>query len=571
MRVQILRSESCGSRTGELNVLAARGGFAPDVAETDIPEREPLLSSSGARDGNDGSDNSHFAEFKDLPWYRRPSIYWVLIPFGIIALAFGGVITPRVNIIINLLCRQYFDDKQEMISPGTSMLPISLSGSNPQCNIPEISSRASMFTLYGNLIGGLLSAFTSPKLGALSDRYGRTKMIAITSVGSLSGDIIFVLAAKSGTISVNWILVSYALDGVCGSFTTAMALVHAYATDCVPISMRNVAFGYFHGCLFTGIAAGPILAGLLTNATGTPLSSFYIMLGVHMAFVLYMLFLCPESLSKRRQNHAREKYKRAKSLRSTDWIEHLREINLVAPLKILWPTGPGTNSALRRNLVLLALIDTMMFGIAMGSMTVILIYVRQVFGWESYQSGIYLTVVNTTRVMGLFVVLPILNRVFRGKPSQETMHRTGSDLFDVVIIRVAIFFDTLGYLGYTLATTGPMMIGSGVIAALGGMASPTLQSALTKHVPPEKTGQLLGATGLMHALAKVIGPTIFNGIFSATAGTLVQTVFICLTSTFALAFVCSWFVKPGVTLEPTSPAQNPADEERTPLIRDANR
>ena len=67
---------------------------------------------------------------------------------------------------------------------------------------------------------------------------------------------------------------------------------------------------------------------------------------------------------------------------------------------------------------------------------------------------------------------------------------------------------------------------------------------MTKHVPPEQTGQLLGASGLLHALSRVVAPTLFNGIYAATVGSFTQTVFVCLTATFGLAFVISWLVKP---------------------------
>ncbi|KAK3044359.1 hypothetical protein LTS18_001484, partial [Coniosporium uncinatum] len=99
---------------------------------------------------------------------------------------------------------------------------------------------------------------------------------------------------------------------------------------------------------------------------------------------------------------------------------------------------------------------------------------------------------------------------------------------------------------------------------IGGIGSPTLQSALTKHVPPDKTGQLLGASGLLHALARVVSPTIFNGIYSATVGKFTQTVFVCLTVTFGAAFVVSWMVKPHVYLDEDAnrPAQA-ADRERS--------
>jgi hypothetical protein len=79
---------------------------------------------------------------------------------------------------------------------------------------------------------------------------------------------------------------------------------------------------------------------------------------------------------------------------------------------------------------------------------------------------------------------------------------------------------------------------------MGSMGSPTLQSSLTKHVPPEYVGQMLGAVGLLHALARVVAPTVFNLIYSITVGKFTQAVFVCLGSGFALAFGLSWFIKP---------------------------
>ncbi|TKX24323.1 MFS transporter-like protein 56 [Elsinoe australis] len=567
-RAMRARASSNSSRAGEYNAVAARGGVDPDLLDEER-EQQPLLNKKRDGPGED-EDASDIDEFQGLPWYKRPSIYWVLVPFSILAISYGGIITPRVNLIINLLCREYLEEQEHTI-PGFMAAPVIYDGANPQCQVAEVERRSARFTLYGNLIAGLLSAVTAPKLGALSDRFGRCKMIAITSLGSLSGDIFTIMAARNpDTFSVNWILVGFALEGICGSFTTAFAIVHAYATDCTLPAFRSVAFAMFHGCLFTGIAAGPFLAGLLTKATGTPLTMFYVMLGVHIFFLLFMGFIAPESLSKARQQRAREKHKLAVTHHSSDWIDTFRKVNLLEPLKILWPTGPGSSRDLRRNLILLASVDTLMFGIAMGSMTVILIYVRFQFGWQTYDSGIFMSVVNTARVLCLFVILPIITRLVRGKPntgSTNSKTHHGADHFDLAVIRTAVFFDTLGYLGYTLARQGSVMIASGVVAALGGMGSPTLQSALTKHVPPERTGQLLGALGLLHALARVVAPTIFQTIFIATVETFRQTVFVCLTATFGLAFICAWFVKPNVKVD-DEPKVAEEDDETAPLARE---
>ena len=86
---------------------------------------------------------------------------------------------------------------------------------------------------------------------------------------------------------------------------------------------------------------------------------------------------------------------------------------------------------------------------------------------------------------------------------------------------------------------------SGAVASLGGIGSPTLQSSLTKHIPSDRTGQVLGASGLLHALARIIAPTIFNLIYSKTVGKFTQTVFVCLASVFLVAFAMSWFLRPN--------------------------
>ena len=90
------------------------------------------------------------------------------------------------------------------------------------------------------------------------------------------------------------------------------------------------------------------------------------------------------------------------------------------------------------------------------------------------------------------------------------------------------------------------MIASGMTAALGGIGPPTLQSSMTKHIPADRTGQILGAAGLLHALARVVAPIIFNLIYSRTVATYAGVVFICLASVFVIVFILSWFVKPGV-------------------------
>ena len=470
-------------------------------------------------------------------------------------MAYGGTIVPRVDLIISLVCEEYFSE-MSLRDPSFAMMPVILGEDNPQCRIPEVQALVSKFTLYCNLAAGILSAIVSPKMGVLSDRYGRKWMLVITVLGTLLCEAVIVMVATCpDTFSVNWILLGYTFDGLGGSFIAAIALSLAYASDCTPPDKRNVAFGYFHGCLFCGIAIGPILAGYIVKATGHILSIFYIALALHCVFLLFLFFIIPESLSKERQLRAREKSEstgideqQTLSKKLMYAIKFLTGTKLLQPLAILWPTGEGTNPAVRRNLALLAAVDTMMFGVAMGSITIVLLYVNYMFGWSTLKSSAFVSIANTCRVFTLLVLLPVASRILRGPRSSSVQRLSGCDNLDLGIIRTAVFFDLLGYIGYSTVRSGTLFILCGAIAAVGGMGSPALQAALTKHVPPDRTGQVLGAMGLLHAVARVVAPTIFNLVYAWTVGKYTQTVFVCLAATFGVAFALSWFVRPHGTL-----------------------
>lgn len=530
-------------------------------------EVTPLLGNGNSSEDN-GNEHGEtewegFADFEGLSSWQRPSLYWLLPPFLLFALAFGGLIVPKLNLILSLVCREYLVERSAL-DPAFVFAPVLLDSDNPQCRIPEVQALVSKFTLYIMIIGGALSAIMSPKLGALSDRYGRKKLIVVTSAGMFLAEIITILCAKyPDSFHYNWMLVGAVFDGICGSFTAGMALTHAYAADCTPPPKRAVAFGYFHACLFTGIALGPLIAASLIRTFGNLIIIFYVALGVHTFFIFWILFVIPESLSKKRQTLARETYAQLGELEDSNehtLIRMFKKGNILLPLNILWPTGSGSSGRLRSNLILLAAVDTIIFGVAMGSVTVMVYYTGYQFGWNTAQTSEFVSTVNAVRVSALVIVLPLTNYLVRTRRANRQRRESGfaipernsgTDTLDLTIVRVAIFIEVLGYTAYSLARTGPQFVAAGVLAACGGVGSPTLQSALTKHVPHERVGQLLGATGLLHALARIVAPTVFNLLYAATVGSFTQAIFAVLAGCFGLAFIVSWFIKPHVYLEDT--------------------
>ena len=77
-----------------------------------LSESTPLLDGAGAgQDGDGGGDGGingtssppkpiweGAADFEGLPWYRRPSVYWLIGPYFLFTLAFGGSLVPKLNL-----------------------------------------------------------------------------------------------------------------------------------------------------------------------------------------------------------------------------------------------------------------------------------------------------------------------------------------------------------------------------------------------------------------------------------------------------------------------------------------
>lgn len=78
-------------------------------------EQDPLLAPSQGRayDGNvaagvlasDDEDDSPrknswtgHKDFEGLPWWQKPSVFWLLGPFFLFTLAFGGSLVPKLNL-----------------------------------------------------------------------------------------------------------------------------------------------------------------------------------------------------------------------------------------------------------------------------------------------------------------------------------------------------------------------------------------------------------------------------------------------------------------------------------------
>lgn len=380
--------------------------------------------------------------------------------------------------------------------------------------------------------------------------------MAFASLGGLFGEILTVFVAKfSDRIDYRWLILGSIADGATGSFTAGSILTQSYVSDSSAPSKRSISIGYLHACLFTGLAFGPLLAGYFVKWSGSLLSVFYIIVGCHASFILIIAFVVPESLAKRKRLLAQEKWNKEKAERADSmgtWLSRVQGVNPFEPLAVLWPHGPGTSTRLRLNLVALAATDTIILGSSMAAGAVIILYSGFIFGWGTLESSQFISALSLVRVVALLVVLPVINhlvgaRVARRRREQGITVKdknSGASALDVWVIRLALVSEVVGVVGYIVTRDSKIFFASGMVTALGGLGSATVQASVTKHVPQQKVGQVLGAIGMLHALSRVVGPIIFNSIYARTVGTYPQAFFVVLASIFGFALLASLAIKP---------------------------
>jgi len=328
--------------------------------------------------------------------------------------------------------------------------------------------------IHGNLSdasqygGWLLFAYAvmqficAPVLGNLSDKYGRRPVLLFSLFGF---GLDYILQGFAPNII--WLFIGRIIAGITGgSFTTASA----YIADVSTPEKRAQNFGMIGAAFGIGFIIGPVLGGVLGHyGSRVP---FFASAGLALLNWLYGYFVLPESLSK---DHRREfDWKRANPLGS---LMHLKK----------YPVVSGLVASI-----------TLLYIAAHAVQSTWTYYTMSKFGWDERLVGYSLGFVGLT----VGIVQGGLIRVVIPKLGQ---HKS---------VYVGLILYAIGFVLFAFASQTWMMFAFMIPYALGGIAGPSIQGIISKHVPPNEQGELQGALTSLMSATSIFGPLLMTNLFA---------------------------------------------------------
>ncbi|KAG1827151.1 major facilitator superfamily domain-containing protein [Suillus subaureus] len=479
------------------SVVSSRDGYIPQSDELILPsvpvdehilhdlvhphqQSERTLVDQDRSFQLDREDEEHDEEvtaWKVLPWWKRPSPYWLVFATPLASIGFSAVIGPRVEMYTVLACRvhapgnelQYdpndtlqslaqlhsmlsmnaartlhdgstlYDPSAPVVSPQPVSLYVPADTGHQQSHIPNrdqcasdpvVQAAVAQLSAVLNTTMGILSCLSTAWWGSLADRFGRTSVMGISMLGLLANDLIFIVTAffVERLPGGYWFLIlGFALDGMVGGMTTGIAASHAYLADSTHRSERSGMFSLALGTMFFGVALGPVIGGILIRATGSTLSTFYLAATVHALHAASMFLIIPESQTKARAFGA-QKRRQASLERRNDGTLRVASLlkgamRFFSPLAVLLPEPISVDGnplkRSKRDWSLCFIAASYGFTMSlMGLVTYVLQYAVGNFKWSSETISYYVAFTGAVRALFLAVILPVIIKLLKPTPVQ---------------------------------------------------------------------------------------------------------------------------------------------------------
>ncbi|GMA15603.1 MFS transporter [Deinococcus metallilatus] len=342
--------------------------------------------------------------------------------------------------------------------------------------VPQVSQQAAVIGWLAASFA-LLSFFSAPVMGALSDAYGRRPVLMLSLLGSAVGYLLFGIGGSL------WML--FLGRGIDGLTAGGISALFGYVADTTPEEERGKTFGQIGAVFGAGFIVGPAIGGLLSHLSLS--APMFAAAAVCVLNLLWGYFILPESLAPER----RSKQFDAAHLNPFTQLRGALAFPLV------------------RRLVTVSVLFILPFSLMQLALSLL---ARDTLGWGPGQVSTTFIVVGVCDILGQGVLLPHLLRWLGEK-------------------RVATMALGMGVVGMTCLALLPLLpltallYTSVLLFSLGeGIFNATLGAMISVATPADAQGRVQGGAQAFGSLAQVAGPLAGGQLYSrfgptATFGT----------------------------------------------------
>lgn len=334
--------------------------------------------------------------------------------------------------------------------------------------IEELTGSLQAAGLWTGIIASLWAAmqfFCAPIIGALSDRFGRRRVILISNAGLALDWVLMALAP-----SLWWLVVGRIIGGATSASGTA---IFAYMADITLPEGRARAFGLVGAAISAGFVAGPALGGILGE--WSPRLPFWVAAGLSGAAFLYGLFVLPESLPP--ENRTAFAWRRANPWGAMWLLTSHHELPRLA---------------------------VSMFLLSFSHRIFTVVFVL----YASHRYGL-----SILEVGALLAASGVLDLVIQGMLVGPTINRFG----DRRVMFFGFIGGAVGLLAMAFAPTALFFALALLPNALWGFSEPTLKAMMSARVSQAEQGRLQGASHCVASLAGIAGPVFFGWIYGLSS------------------------------------------------------
>ncbi|CAG8766187.1 22994_t:CDS:2 [Dentiscutata erythropus] len=456
-------------------------------------ENSPLLPEESI-DLTD-QETSKLSFIKD---FRNPHVLWMIVFSFTLSTIMTSIIAPLVQIVLDVVCLEYYELNDNNMN-STDILSNLI---EKDCKDPQIFSLAATRLMLYQICLYVSATLSIGYISTLSDFKGRRFVFRISTLGIIFAcSVVILMSHHWKVIGSNFLFIGAIVEGLLGGVIAINTACHAYISDCTKPVNRSVAFGFMHASAYCGMSIGPILGGIIVEATGSALSVFYVVICALSVFFIFVSFILPESLSPelRLQNESSTSFPSPKYIFSALIILNQTPVYSENIRNNIW----------KRNVLYILSIIYFIYRVSQaGQNDIIALYTTRKFGWTTLENGFFFTLQASTRFMALIVLLPLI-RFLQGK-YLTTYSRT----LDLVMMRIGLIIEIAGFTLFATAIYPNMFYFACVVNSLATIATPAIRTLFTIFVLPTQAGQILGAMSVIESVGSILSPLFLNSLYS---------------------------------------------------------